>query len=256
MAIAIPLLMMSAGAGTMAIAATTLVLAVTGVSKKINDAASNVFGEDLVKAANIIGSVYIAYTSIAGAGGAEAGAEAGADAAAPAAGDAATSVTEAAAPTTEVAATAGNGTAAADFAGNVPTGSAAATTTAAPAASTSLAPDVRAGVMGAGNSTATVQTTAEELAAQKATEQAAQKGVTNSAQVKSWWNSLDPESKAAVIQTSGSMLSGALSGYGEGKAASEQADIARVQMQNKSTTVARVAPMRVTTATPGALRVR
>ena len=53
MAIAIPLLMMYAGAGTMAIAAPTLVLAVTGVSKKINDAASNVFGEDLVKAANI-----------------------------------------------------------------------------------------------------------------------------------------------------------------------------------------------------------
>lgn len=259
MAIAIPLLMMAGGAGTMAIAATTLVMAVTGISKKINDAASNVFGEDLVKAANLIGGVYIAYTSIAGtgaeaaAGGAEAGA---ADAAATT--DAATNVTEAAtAADTATTAAAGNGTAAADFAGNMPTGSAAQAATAPVTAPTTLAPDAAAAA--SGGSTPTVQTTAEELAKRKAADAAAQKGASlggKTGQVSSWWNGLSDQSKAAVIQTGGSMLSGALSGYGQGQKAEQEMALARMRLQNQSTTVARVSPARVTTTTPGALRVR
>ena len=72
MAIVIPYLIASTAAGAAAAAAigvtattlatlTTVAFAVTGINDKINKAASNVFGEDLVKVANIVGTVYGAY---------------------------------------------------------------------------------------------------------------------------------------------------------------------------------------------------
>lgn len=72
MAIAVPLLLANTAAGaaiagavglsTTALAvATSVVFQVTGVNDKINKAASKVFGEDLVKIANIAGAVYGAY---------------------------------------------------------------------------------------------------------------------------------------------------------------------------------------------------
>jgi hypothetical protein len=72
MAIAVPLLLANTAAGAaiagaIGISATTLAVAtsvvfqVTGVNDKINKAAANVFGEDLVKVANIAGIAYGAY---------------------------------------------------------------------------------------------------------------------------------------------------------------------------------------------------
>ena len=70
MAVAIPLVMMAAGASTVYIAAAAVVLAATGVGGKINQAASKVFGKDLVNAANIAGSLYMGYSAMgADAGG-------------------------------------------------------------------------------------------------------------------------------------------------------------------------------------------
>lgn len=89
MAIAIPILMSATGAsaaigaavGLSAAAVTTLTtitFAVTGISEKINKAASKVFGEDLVMVGNIFGAAYGAFS---GAFGATDGAAAAGDAA-------------------------------------------------------------------------------------------------------------------------------------------------------------------------------
>lgn len=61
MAVAVPLVMAAAGAGTAAIVGTSLVLAATGVNSKIDRAASKVFGKDLVNVANIAGSAFLAF---------------------------------------------------------------------------------------------------------------------------------------------------------------------------------------------------
>ena len=61
MAIAVPLIMGAMGAGTMAIAITSVAFAVTGINDKINKVAANVFGEDLVKFANVAGMAFGAY---------------------------------------------------------------------------------------------------------------------------------------------------------------------------------------------------
>lgn len=89
MAVAIPLLVayaagaagVTATVAGIAATAAAVVAAKTGISEKVNKAASNVFGEDLVKVANIAGAAYMAYSSFtgegmfgAGAGGGEAAA--------------------------------------------------------------------------------------------------------------------------------------------------------------------------------------
>ena len=72
MAIAIPFLIASTATGAAVAAAigvtaatlatvTTIAFAVTGINEKINKAASNVFGEDLVKVVNIAGMAYGMY---------------------------------------------------------------------------------------------------------------------------------------------------------------------------------------------------
>lgn len=78
MAVAVPLLMGAFGAGTTAIAITTIAFSVTGINDKINKAASKVFGADLVGFANLAGMAYGAFNG--GFGGADA-ATGGADAA-------------------------------------------------------------------------------------------------------------------------------------------------------------------------------
>lgn len=57
MAIAIPLIMGAMGASTMAVTLTSIAFAVTGISAKINEAASSVFGADLVQIASMFGTV-------------------------------------------------------------------------------------------------------------------------------------------------------------------------------------------------------
>lgn len=263
MAIAVPLLMMAAGASTAAIAATTLVLAVTGISAKINKAAANVFGEDLVKAANIVGGVYLAYTSLtAGAGGEAAAGDAattgaeGADAAANAA-DATTSVTDASTalpPDVSVGTTgAGGSTAGADAV--IDTTTEAATSTAAP----TVTANGTAGADYAGHTPVGQAAGAKDQVnyfnMRTDPKVAALSNSTNK-QVASWWDGLSAQEKAATMQVGGTMLSGALSGYAQGQKADQEMELAKMRLQNQSTTVGRVAPARVTTATPGALRVR
>jgi hypothetical protein len=63
MAVAIPLIAMGMGASAWTVAAITIAASATGVSKKVNEAAAGVFGEDLVNAANIAGSVWMAYSA-------------------------------------------------------------------------------------------------------------------------------------------------------------------------------------------------
>lgn len=58
MAIAIPLLMAAAGVAAEYVAAATIVGAVTGLNDKINSAAAKVFGEDLVQAFSVVGTVF------------------------------------------------------------------------------------------------------------------------------------------------------------------------------------------------------
>lgn len=73
MAIAIPILMAATGAGaaigaavgisaTMATMITSVAFSVTGISSKIDKAAASVFGDDLVKVADIFGAAYGAFT--------------------------------------------------------------------------------------------------------------------------------------------------------------------------------------------------
>jgi len=66
MAVAIPLIMAAAGASTAAIVGPSLVLSAVGANAKINKAASRVFGEGVVKFANVAGGVFLA-ASAAGA---------------------------------------------------------------------------------------------------------------------------------------------------------------------------------------------
>jgi hypothetical protein len=80
MAVAVPLLMMAGGAATTTALMVSVAFAVTGINDKINKAAAGVFGEDLVKVANVVGVVYGAYE--AGAFDGLSGVSAGADAAA------------------------------------------------------------------------------------------------------------------------------------------------------------------------------
>ena len=72
MAVIIPILIASTATGAAAAAAiglsagmlatlTTVAFAVTGINEKINKAAGNVFGEDLVKVVNLAGMAYGAY---------------------------------------------------------------------------------------------------------------------------------------------------------------------------------------------------
>lgn len=61
--------MMAAGTSTTVMMATTLVLAATGISAKIDKAASKVFGSDIVKFADIAGAVYMGVNG--GMGGSE-----------------------------------------------------------------------------------------------------------------------------------------------------------------------------------------
>lgn len=61
MAIAVPFLLTAVGATATTVAITTVAFAVTGISAKINQAAVSVFGEDLVKVANIAGAAYGAF---------------------------------------------------------------------------------------------------------------------------------------------------------------------------------------------------
>lgn len=61
MAIAVPFLVTAAGGTAMAAAITAVAFQVTGISDKINKAAANVFGEDLVKVANIAGTAFAMY---------------------------------------------------------------------------------------------------------------------------------------------------------------------------------------------------
>lgn len=61
MAMAIPFILAAAEVSATAIAITSVAFAVTGINDKINKAASNVFGEDLVKVGNIAGMVYGAW---------------------------------------------------------------------------------------------------------------------------------------------------------------------------------------------------
>lgn len=79
MAVAIPLIMAATGASAAIGAAigisatavsigTGLAMAVTGLSSKVDQAASKVFGKDLVNAANIVGTVYGAFGGFSGAG--------------------------------------------------------------------------------------------------------------------------------------------------------------------------------------------
>lgn len=71
MAIAIPLIMGAAGASAATIAVVSIAFAVTGVNDRINSAASEVFGKDLVGLANIAGMVYGAASASGALGGAE-----------------------------------------------------------------------------------------------------------------------------------------------------------------------------------------
>lgn len=77
MAVAIPLLMMAGGATATTALVVGVAFAVTGINDKINKAASGVFGEDLVKVANIAGMAYGAYQAGAFDGLSSAGAEMG-----------------------------------------------------------------------------------------------------------------------------------------------------------------------------------
>jgi hypothetical protein len=61
MAIAVPFLLTAAGATATTVAMVSVAFAVTGINQKIDKAASNVFGEDLVKVATIAGLAYGAY---------------------------------------------------------------------------------------------------------------------------------------------------------------------------------------------------
>lgn len=63
MAVAIPLIAMGMGASAWTVAAITIAASATGVSRKVNEAAAGVFGEDLVNAANLAGSVWMAYSA-------------------------------------------------------------------------------------------------------------------------------------------------------------------------------------------------
>lgn len=89
MAVAIPFVASALGAGAVATTAISIGFAVTGISAKIDKAASKVFGEDMVKFANIAGAAFAVYNggfSLDSAGDAVAGtAGATADAAADAA---------------------------------------------------------------------------------------------------------------------------------------------------------------------------
>jgi hypothetical protein len=58
MAIAVPFLLTAAGATATTVAMVSVAFAVTGINQKIDKAASNVFGEDLVKVATIAGIGY------------------------------------------------------------------------------------------------------------------------------------------------------------------------------------------------------
>lgn len=62
MAVVVPLVIAAQGYATLA-AVTAIAFQVTGINDKINKAAANVFGEDLVKVGNIVGMVYGAYSS-------------------------------------------------------------------------------------------------------------------------------------------------------------------------------------------------
>jgi len=76
MAIIVPIVLAAAGASAAVTIGVSLALAVTGISAKIDKAASKVFGKDLVTVASIAGAVYLAYSGGAFGGGGESSASA------------------------------------------------------------------------------------------------------------------------------------------------------------------------------------
>jgi hypothetical protein len=210
MAVVIPLAMAYAGTFTAAqIAFTTIALAATGASAKVDKAAGRVFGEDTVKFANIAGAIYMAGSGMLTGGEASA---AGGTAAAPdmssaiaAAGDGGGAATTAAMGGPEAALSAvsgaGDSSTAAMTASNV--------SNAAPA----LQPQPQAGPVpqpkvapppNAGSSLADLPSRAADA-----------------------FGRLDPRVQAALVQVGG----GALSGYAQGKAREEELD--RMEAENR-----------------------
>lgn len=61
MAVAVPIIMAAAGATTTQIIVTSLVLTAVGANDAINEAATDVFGQDLVNIGNVAGGLYLAF---------------------------------------------------------------------------------------------------------------------------------------------------------------------------------------------------
>lgn len=212
MAIAVPLVLAAAGASTGVIVGITVAAAVTGISAKIDKAATKVFGKDLVLAANLVGAAYMAWS-----GGAFGGGEAGGAAAAEAGAAGAAEAGAGAAAGTEAAAASGGvldvGAAmnSAELAGT-----AASTQTAAPAAAVAARPAAAA----ADTANTAAAEAAKKAAADAAAKEAGKKVVTDgfASKVGQAWDALGDRGRAATIQIVGGVLQGA----GQGKAEDEQ----------------------------------
>lgn len=205
MAVIIPIAMAYAGATTATIAFTTIAMAVTGVSAKVDRAASKVFGEDVVKFANIAGAIYMAGSGAFGGGEAAA------------AGDGLGSVVDATGGMeTAVGSTANTGVpAAVDATGGLET--------ATPPPS------------GVSEATSNVGVQLKPIEPQGALARAAQpKGDSVAAKLGELpgkaadaFAKLDPRVQAALVQVGG----GALSGFAQGKA--REAELERIEQENR-----------------------
>jgi hypothetical protein len=229
--------MAAVGASTTAIVVTSVALAVTGISAKIDKAASKVFGEDVVKFANIAGAVFMA------AGGSEwlsqAGASAGsgtdtaingldladdasalADGASGAGGEAVASSTPGVVDASMEAALAENAASAyapmtdAQMLGGfeADAGGLAGVTASDP---TAMAPP-----------TSTPQSSGALSRATQTTPNAAGTGTAPGSgpfdKVAQFWNSSDPKTRGALLQVGGNLLSGGMQGYAQGKQLEQQ----------------------------------
>lgn len=220
MAVVVPLVMAAAGATATTIALTSIALAVTGISGKINKAATKVFGEDLVKVANIAGSMYLAFGGgFSGGGEAAAGAADGLGGVVDATGGIETAIEMANNGGTSLAggyASAYGADAVVDATGGVET--------AVEAANNAVRPQAGAQLYGRDAALEARQAPGSGAARAGGSTPGAggAKGVFESAggslgKAKDWFSALPERTQAAVIQAGGELVMGAAGGYARGK---------------------------------------
>lgn len=249
MAIAIPILLMATEAGVAMAAALSistgmlaagagLVMAATGISAKINKAASNVFGEDLVNFANIAGSVALAagwdpsamMNSMSGAAAnagnaatAAGGAVDAASGALPAAANAAPGAFDAA--DAAMAVDAGNAT---SYTGAMPSGDAAggaaSPSTASPQAAPATPPSGGDGVDLMRRGERSYSNSAEAAAVKTYAPPADSSG---GGALKKWYDAQPAQVKAALVTTGGQALAGVAQGY------SRNSELTRAEAERK-----------------------